>query len=249
MKRLVLILLCFVFLPCQAKDKNIKLQNIFITDTTEVEEYVEPDTTTLKGYAEYIEDSEAVHLKDDHDEFVLNLKVPQKITSKSLINSYNPSFAAKPITYSKFGAEEYQIIPTGKNATVYAGDLSFGTSFGQDVDISELEHTAGFFTAYEKGPFKVKTGYSRTIGSTYSNYSDSVYFTPEIKINKVFSLKPVLSANVVTRRKKSELVLLIKPFAYTNDDRLNLEIGAGQTYSPENDVIRSKIRFSTRFKL
>ena len=249
MKRILLIFLCFIILPCQAREKNIKLQNIFITDTTEVEEYIEPDTNVLKGYAEYLEASEAVHLKDDTNEFVLNLKVPQKISSKSLLDNSSPNLANKPLTYSKFGAEEYQVIPKGRNATVTAGNLTFGTTFMQDVDSSEFEQTAGFFTAYNKGRFGINTSYKRTIGSTYSNYSDNIYVTPEFRFNKVFSLKEVLSANVVTRRKKAEIVLSVRPFANTKDDRLNLEIGAGNTYSPDNDIIRSKIRFNTKFKL
>lgn len=245
----MLILLCLMLLPCYAKDKNIKVQNIFITDTTEVEEYIEPDTAILKGYAEYIEDSDAIHLKDNTDEFVLNLKIPQKISSKSLLDKSKPNIAAKPLTYSKFGTEEYKIVPTGRNTTISAGDFSFGATFDQDIDISEFEQTAGVFTAYNKGPFGLKTSYTRTIGSVYSNYSDNIYFAPELRINKIFTIKQVFSANVLTRRKKAELVLTIKPFALTNDDRLNLELGAGNTYNPDNDVVRSKIRFSTRFKL
>ena len=249
MRRLLILFACLMLLPCYAKDKSIKLQNIYITDTTEVEEYIEPDTTILKGYAEYLESTESVHLKDDMDEFVLNLKVPQKISSKSLLDKSAPNLATKPMTYSKFGSEEYKVIPKGRDTIVSAGNLTFGTTFVEDVDTSELEQTAGVFTAYNKGRFGLKTSYARTIGSTYSNYSDNVYFTPEFRLNKIFSIKQVLSANVVTRRKKAEIVLSVHPFAHTNDDRLNLELGAGNTYSPDNELIRSKIRFSTKFKL
>lgn len=249
MRRFLLIFICFLLLPSYARDKNVKLQNIFITDTTEVEEYIEPDTTTLKGYAEYVENSDAVVLKNDNDEFVLNLKIPQKISSKSLLDNSAPNIAPKPLTYSKFDAEEYKVIPRGRNAVISSGNLSFGTTFDEDLDTSEFEQTAGIFTSYNKGKFGLKTSYKRTIGSTYNNYSDNIYFAPELRLNKMFTIRHILSANIVTRRKKSELVLSIKPFAFTNNDRLNLEIGAGQTYSPDNELIRSKIRFNTRFKL
>lgn len=249
MRRLWIIFFCFIFLPCSAKEKNLQLQNIFITDTTEVEEYVEPDTTTLKGYAEYIEDSEAIHLKDDQNEFVLNLKVPQKISSKSLIDNYRPGPTLKPNTYSKFGAEEYQIIPKGHNTVISSGGVSFGTTFDQDVDISQLEQTAGIFSSYKKGRFKLNTSYKRTIGSTIGNYTDNVYLTPEIQINKMFTLKQILSANVHTKIKKSELVLSVNPLIYMNNDRLNLELGAGNTYNQDNELVRTRIRFNTKFKL
>ena len=249
MRRFLILLLCFIFLPCCAKEKSVQLQNIFITDTSEVEEYIEPDSATLKGYAEYLEGSEAIHLKDDHDEFVLNLKVPQKINSKSLIENYQPESLGKVQTYSKFSTTEYQVIPQGRNTAITAGDITFGTTYDQDVDTAQFEQTAGVYTAYKKGPFRLKTSYKRTIGSTHGNFSDSLYLSPEIQINKMFTIKGILSANMLTKIKKNEFVLSINPFAYTKYDRLNLELGAGQTYSQDNELIRSKVRFSTRFKL
>ena len=160
---IITLLLC---LPVSAK--NIKLQNIYITDTSEAQAELEQDNNVLKGYAEYMENSDAIILKDDDDQFVLNIKVPQKITPKRFADEYPTSLTAKPLTYSKFGSEEYQITPTGKNAVLSAGGISFGTTFDQDVDLSELEHTAGVFSAYNKGRFKIQTSYKRTIGSTYS---------------------------------------------------------------------------------
>lgn len=252
MRKIIVYLIITILCTLPSQAKNNKLQNVFITDTSEAVETdgdVTNENVTLKGYAEYLEGTEAIYLKDDNDQLVLNIKIPQKISSKKLINTHNENFATKPLTYSKFSSEEYQIIPTGKNAVITSGGLSFGTTFDQDLDSAELEHSAGVFTAYNKGRFKFKTSYKRTIGSTYSKYSDNIYFTPEVKINNVISVKQVLSANVITKAKKSELVLSIRPFAYTKDDRLNLEIGAGQTYNDQYDVIRSRVRFSTRFKL
>lgn len=238
-----------ISLPCLAKDKDLVLPNIFITDTTEAEEYIEPTDITLKGYAEYMEDAEAVYLKDDNDQFVLNLKVPQKITSKKLADEHKKILAEQPLVYSKYGAEEYQVMPRGRNSVVSAGGLSFGTSYDQEVDYAELEQTAGFFTKYDIGRFSVKTAYERTIGSADHFYYDNLYVAPEIRLNKVFSIKEVLTADISRNRKKAEIVLSINPLAYTKEDRLNLEFGAGQTYDANNELMRSKIRFNTRFKL
>lgn len=243
------IILTSLMLPCYSKDKGPKMPNVFITDTTEAEEYIEPDNITLKGYAEYMNDMEAVYLKDENDQFILNLKVPQKITSKKLTDEHKKILTQKPVTYSKYGAEEYNIGPQGRVSSVSTGGLSFGTTYDQEIDYSEFEQTAGFFTRYDIGKFGVKTSYERTIGSTYGNYIDNIYIAPEIRLNKIFSVKEVLSANMTYRRKKAEFVLSVNPFANTNDDRLNLELGASQTYYEDSDFVRSKIKFNTRFKL
>ena len=75
----------------------IILPNIFITDTSEAEGEIDPDSITLKGYAEFMEDSEAIYLKDVDDQFVLNLKVPQKIGSQKLINGYTPNYKKQQV--------------------------------------------------------------------------------------------------------------------------------------------------------
>lgn len=250
MKRVWLTLFILLSFACRAQAKDLVLPVIFITDTTEAEEeYTEPENITLKGYAEYMEDSEAIYLKDDEDQFVLNLKVPQKIASKSLVNSSIGIYPKKPMTYSKFGAEEYLVIPKDGASVVSSGGLSFGTNMEQEVDYGELEHTATMFTRYDKGKFGVVTAYERTIGSTYNNYFDNLYIAPELRLNKYMSIKEVLTADITRNRKKAELVFSLNPFAKTKDNRLNLELGASQTYDDQNSLIRERIKFNTRFKL
>ena len=82
-------LILLLTLPSYASKDDIpevKFQRIFLTDTSEAEDYIEPENITLKGYAQYIEDTEAIYLTDDNNQFVLNLKVPQKITTPVLTN-------------------------------------------------------------------------------------------------------------------------------------------------------------------
>ena len=253
MKQALLLILSILFLSLSCNAKNAELSydkdliilpNIFITDTTEAEEYIEPANITLKGYAEYMEDSEAIHLKDDEDQLVLNLKIPQKITSKVITPTFSKN--KKSTVYSRYGDVEYKIAPESRNSTITTGDMSFGTTIDQEVDYSELEHTATFFTKYKKDRFALTSAYERTIGSTYNNYIDSIYIAPEVKINNVLSIKEVLTENRTYRRKKAELVLSINPLA---NNRLNFEVGASRTYYSESDFTRDRIRFNTKFKL
>ena len=254
MKKFLLpaVLIMVLTLPCNAKNDDIpevKFQRIFLTDTAEAEDYIEPETIPLKGYAQYIEDSEAIYLMDDNNQFVLNLKVPQKITSSSLAAEHEKIFAQKPIIYSKYEAEEFQVIPKEGSSVVTQGQLSFGTNMGRDVDYGQLEHVATFFTRYDKGRFALNTAYERTIGSTYNNYYDNLHVAPDIMLNKYLSIKNVLTADLTRDRKKNEVVLSVSPLAKKQGDRLNLEVGASQTYDATNALIRKQIKFNTRFKL
>lgn len=252
MKRILLpvMLSIFISIPCFASDTpEVKLQNIFLTDTTEAEDYIEPENIPLKGYAEYIEDSEAIYLTDDHNQFVLNLKVPQKITTPTIENLSNTITAKTPVLFSKYGAEEYQISPKDGTGIVQQGGLSFGTNMEQDVDYGQLEHSATFFTKYNKGCFTFNTAYKRTIGSTYNSYYDNIYVAPELRLNKYISIKQILTADITRDRRKNEFVFTIRPLAKKSEDRLNLEFGASQTYDADNALIRKQLNFNTKFKL
>ncbi len=238
-------------IPCASKEElpEVKFQRIFLTDTSEAEDYIEPETIPLKGYAQYIEDSEAIYLTDDNNQLILNLKVPQKISSSSLAEEHKKIFTQNPMLYSKYGSEEYQISPKDAGEKVEQGSIAFGTNMEQEVDWGELEHTATFFTKYNKGRFAFKTAYERTVGSTYNNYYDSLYVAPELKLNKYLSIKQILTADITKNRKKNEFVLSINPLAKRHEDRLNLELGASQTYDDSNSLIREKFKFNAKFKL
>ena len=42
--------------------------------------------SVLKGYAQYVEDSNSIYLIDDNDNYVLNIKTPQKISASKGLN-------------------------------------------------------------------------------------------------------------------------------------------------------------------
>ena len=249
-------------LPCYAM-KEPRLRNVFITDMSEVEreqqeeavmpetdEYnVDSDSIILKGYAQFMQDSEAVYMTDENNKFVMNIKEPQKIASKSLADIHKVNSVTTPYMYSKFGGEEYKIKPVGGNSVYNLGNgFSVGTSYDQEVDYAEFEQTTGVFTKFETKHFALSSSYNRTICSTFGNYIDNIYVTPEIKLNDSISIKEVLSANPVTRRKKAELVLTVTPFANNLDRRLNFQAGVGNTYDDNNELIRSRFKFNTNFK-
>ena len=73
----------------------------------------------------------------------------------------------------------------------------------------------------------------------------SVSFAPEFSINQHLSLKNVITNNMTDRLRKNEIVVSLKPF---KDGRMNLDLGAGQTYSYQNEPTKSQLNFSTNFK-
>ena len=207
--------------------------------------------TTLKGFAEYKEGVEAIYLKDDKNNYVLNIRQPQKIESEKLVKSaQSPALMTHMTGSARYSSEEYTgISKSTAKAIEKVGGLTFGTMFSQEVDYSQLEEATSLFTRYDTKRFALTSSYRKTLGTTHGNYADSLYVIPELKINNIFSIQEVFKADITRNRKTSELVLNIKPFGNQGSDRLNFELGAGQTFDDNNELMRTKVRFSTKFKL
>lgn len=218
-------------------------------DTPEDVDLGTVSATTLKGYAEFVEDAESIYLKDSKNQFVVNLKVPQKIQSTQSLKLKQKMDIAIEKQISKYNNEEYKISSDYSKAVVKVGDFSFGTVTGYDVDTSMLEYETGLFTRYEKKKFALATTYKKSLNTTYGQYVDTFSLTPEFRLNKIFAIKEVLSADMTRNKRSGELVLKITPYGYKDNDRLNFEVGAKQTMDAANSITRTQFKFSTEFKL
>ena len=59
------------------------------------------------------------------------------------------------------------------------------------------------------------------------------------------SVKNVYSDNTTTKQTSNEVVLSVKPF---KDDRMDVDLGAGQTFSQDNQPAKSQLNLSTKFR-
>ena len=199
--------------------------------------------TVLKGYAQYIDDSNTISLKDENNEYVLNIKNPQKISATKGMNLKRNT---KPTL--KYVDAEYLIAPNTISTSSKVGNFTFGAKFNNEIDnIAMLETETGLFTKYEKNKFALNSSVTKSLNTTYAQDYNTLSIAPELKINKHLSLKNIFSADVTRNRQSYKLVFSINPFKDT--DRLLLELGAKQTYYAETEQTTSQFSFSTKFKL
>lgn len=204
------------------------------------------DDITMKGYVEYTEDADAIYLKDDNNEFVLNLRVPQKFERWSATESTTlPQTTFAQNVYARSGDLTYNIAPVDTGASIKEGNFSFGTSYNESIDTSDLGFTTSFYTKYDRKHFSISSSYDKNAGVAYSRVVDKFSITPELKLNEHLSLKNVLTSDITRNRKQNSLILSIKP---TNDDRVRFEFGAGQTYDENKAMIKSEVKFQTQFR-
>lgn len=203
--------------------------------------------TTLKGYAQYVEDNNEIYLKDDYNNFVLNIKQPQKISSSG-IGEFRQNGKKPTLQYN---SPEYSIAPASIKTTDRAGDFTFGAMYGNDIDNSTamLETETGLFTKYERSKFALNSSVTKSLNTTNAIDYNTFSIAPELKVNNYLSLKNVMSADVTRNRRSSALIFSLNPFGKKDVDRMRLELGAKQTYFLDTSTNKTEFSFSTVFKL
>ena len=140
------------------------------TDETEISDNSDNNialgATVLKGYAQYVEDSNSIYLKDGNNNFVLNLKNPQKISASKGLNLSDKNSSKALLRYAD---DEYHIAPNSIKATDKIGDFTLGAIYGNEVDnIAMLETETGLFTKYEKSRFAISSSVKKSLNTTYA---------------------------------------------------------------------------------
>lgn len=228
-------------------EKDNEDDAVMLDMSEENDENVVLGATVLKGYAEYIEDSEAIYLKDDNDNFVINLKTPQKISASKGLDLASHS-RTKEI--SKHTNTEYNIAPKTVISSSTKGNFTIGALYDNEVDnIAMLESETGLFTKYEKDKFAVSSSFKKSLNTTYAQDYNTISVTPELKLNSYISLKNKLTADITRNRRSSELIFSLNPFGKKDTDRMLLEAGAKQTYYADTGENKTQVNFSATFKL
>ena len=254
MKKILLLLLILIlgFQTCLAQGENEE----------DIDSYfnVEPQPQELHGYLEYNQneqqqdlEQEAVYLQPMTAQSI-NISQPRKIESKSLVsNMKKPTF--QPMqdelkAASKFASQEYNIAPVSTSYGRKIGKMSFGTMYDSSLDSGSgsQSNSTGIFAKYEGRYFALSTAFSKNTNYNFADYSDKVYFAPELKLTKRLSLLDVMQTDVNQINKKNELVLRYTPHFKKYADDVQLELGAGQSFY-DDSYVNSSVRFSTRFKL
>lgn len=226
---------------------NEEEETVMLDMSEENDENIVLGATVLKGYAEYIEDRDTIYLKDDNDNFVINLKVPQKITASKGLDLASHT---RTNQISKHTNTEYNIAPKSVISSSTKGDFTIGALYENEVDnIAMLESETGLFTRYEKDKFAVSSSFKKSLNTTYAQDYNTISVTPELKLNSYISLKNKLSADITRNRRSTELIFSLNPFGKKDRDRMLLEAGAKQTFFMDTGENKTQLNFSATFKL
>lgn len=126
-------------------------------------------------------------------------------------------------------------------------NTSIGATYKTTEKSGELDDSVSVFTKYKKDKFSFTSAYGQNKEGFKKNGAENgtASFTPEIELNKHVSVKNVYSDNMTTNQQSNEVVLSVKPF---KDDKMDIDLGAGQTFSTDNQPAKSQLNLSTKIR-
>lgn len=126
-------------------------------------------------------------------------------------------------------------------------NVQVGTTYKSTSDAtSNINDSASVYSKFSKDKFSLKTEYTQSKPTQGMNeQAGSISLSPEIKFNKYLSIENVYSENLQNNQSKDKVELSIKPL---KDDRLDFNLGIGETFSTDNHPAHSQIDFGAKLK-
>ncbi len=210
------------------------------------------ETLKLQGQVEYDDTPvEVIYLDDDIEKPRVN--IPQRsltlpvgvlnITS----NTNTPRSALSRAAVSRNNLKD--ILPLSGSLTEQFHGITYGTIWGEELSLSQLESSTGVFVRYDAPKYfsfdtTFKQSASQDIGSQYG----TVRLTPEWHITDKLTLKDSFTNYVNAPKNKNEITLVYSPALKKYAESLKFELGVAQSYYASGRQ-SSAINFSTGFKL
>ena len=187
-----------------------------------------------------------VHLEDvqlkkleieDFENYEEELGVFKLSANKNIFNRHSTVFNQKAL---------YSAQKTSYLKEIEFNDFIFGLKSDNTFLPNQYNSLKTFFTRYEWDKFSLQTSYINDPFIALQNKGKgTIAITPEYRFNQYIALKTNHTNNFFDKTRKNEIQLSVTPL---NDNRLNLNIGAGHIQSDLESKPRSSIRFSTNYK-
>ena len=127
-------------------------------------------------------------------------------------------------------------------------NIEVGTTYKSNTDgSSNLNDKASVYSKVSKDKYSLTTEYIQSKPTQSINeQSGSISLAPEIKLNKHISVKNVYSENLQSNQRNDKVEFSLHPL---KDNRLDFNLGIGETFSTDNHPSHSQIDFGAKFKL
>ncbi len=213
----------------------------------EIQDFLSAEGLKLEGRIQFENelflDTEGVYTEE------LLFTPPKKLASHSVLT---PDLTTKLIekrnVFDYYAVNEYSISPEYSETEHQLGNYTFGTTYGTDMDVAQLEYRTSFYSRYDTKRFAFTAAYGKDAYTTSGKQMDNISFSPEWKISKGFVLKESSKFNTFENRQRHKLSLQYSPKIKNERGRLNFEADINQ-YIYEDGSHSYSVGFFTKIKL
>ena len=210
------------------------------------------ETYKLQGQVEYDDNPvETIYLDEDIDKPKIN--IPQKTLTlpvgvlNIMTNTNTPRSALARAAVTRNNLKD--ILPLSGDLTAHYKGFSYGTIWGEELSLSQMESSTGVFVQYDSPKkFTLSTVFKQSASQDIGSLYGTVRVTPEWHITDKLTLKDSFTNYVNAPKNKNEITLVYCPSLKKYAESLKFELGVAQSYYA-NGRQSSAIIFSTGFKL
>lgn len=208
------------------------------------------DDYKFKGRVEYDESGVLFLQEEDLEEMKLNIKQPKKFAKSSVFNDENLFLKLEEQKRGETPkVDEYLALPFFGSSEYKAGkNVTYGTTFGTDLDNAQVEYRTKLFAKYDHRFFSFMTAVGKDAYTSSGRQMNSFFLVPELKLSKGLSLVESFKANPDYDRFRNEVVLKYKPNVKNSRENVQLEAGLSQTSYYKTGDIYYQFSVSTKFR-
>lgn len=241
-------------LPKNVQKQTPQKEEVKKSETSETPEtpkgLLSDEDYKFKGRVEYDESGVLFLKEEDLDDMKLNIKQPKKFAKSSVFTDENLFLKLEEQKRGETPkVDEYLALPFFGSSEYKAGkNVTYGTTFGTDLDNAQVEYRTKLFAKYDHRFFSFMTAVGKDAYTSSGRQMNSFFLVPELKLGKSVSLVESFKANPDYDRFRNEVVLRYKPNIKNSRENVQLEAGLSQTSYYKTGRTYYQFSVSTKFR-
>ncbi len=237
----IIIVLALIFLSYTS------ICNAEQTDVNAVKE-----TIKLQGQIEYDDNPvETIYLDENIEKPQVNIPQRSLTLPVSMLNiTSNSNTTRSALARAAVNRRSItDILPLAGSVTEKIGGFSYGQTWEQEVNYSQMEDTTAFFLRYDAPKYmSLTTSIRQSTNQELGNQYNTLRIAPEWHLTKNLTLKDSYTSYMNLPKNKNALTLIYTPSLQKYADSLKFELEVAESYY-RSGRRSSAVSFSTGFKL
>lgn len=223
---------------------------VFATESENINSVKE--TIKLQGQIEYDDNPvETIYLDENIEKPQVNIPQRSLTLPISMLNiTSNSNTTRSALARAVVNRRSItDILPLAGSVTEKIGGFSYGQTWEQEVNYSQMEDTTAFFLRYDAPKYmSLTTSIRQSTNQELGNQYNTLRVAPEWHLTKNLTLKDSFTSYMNLPKNKNALTLIYTPSLQKYADSLKFELEVAESYY-RSGRRSSAVSFSTGFKL